>query len=95
MTPLVDAESLGGGKVYGVKLVTTILVKYRDGREGKEEVRLAAVVPGGDVYFFTNGALDHRPAQQWVKTAIIKHLQNSLSGTPAAISITEDNTSQV
>jgi hypothetical protein len=97
-TPLVETASLGGGKIYGVMTVSTILVKYRDGREGKDEVRLAVVVPGGEVYFFTNGALDHRPAQQWVKDGIIKYLKNSLPKTVESsptIDITEDKTSQV
>lgn len=72
-TPIVAIGDLGGGKVQGVTPVTTILVKYTDGH-GKKEVRLAAVIPGGEIYFFTNNAIDTRPAQQWLKTAILEHL---------------------
>lgn len=97
-TPLVATESLGGGKVQGVTPVTTVLVMYTDGH-GKREVRLAAVIPGGEVYFFTNNAIDTRPAQQWLKTAILGHLQSKLTkqsvGATSMIEITEDNTTQV
>lgn len=84
--------------MQGVTTVTTVLVMYTDGH-GKKEVRLAAVIPGGEVYFFTNNALDTRPAQNWLKTAIIGHLKSKLSsvetGATSMIEITEDNTTQV
>lgn len=97
-TPIVAAEGLGGGRVQGAIPVTTVLVMYTDGN-GKKEVRLAAAIPGGEVYFFTNNAIDTRPAQQWLKTAILEHLKSQLSkqgvGATSMIEITEDNTTQV
>lgn len=73
-TPLVDEGQLGGGKVLGVIDVRTVLVKFRDGH-GQESVRLAAIIPGGEVYFFDNKALDLRPAQGWLKSAINEHIK--------------------
>lgn len=96
-TPLVPVESLGGGKVQGVVAVTTVLVMYTDGH-GKKEVRLAAVIPGGEVYFFTNNAIDNRPAQQWLKAAVLDKLGSkvvSRQDASSMIDITEDNTTQV
>lgn len=84
------AESLGGGKVQGVVEVTTVLVKYTDGH-GKSEVRLAAIIPGGEIYFFTNNAIDTRPVQQWMKKAIL----SKIGPGPGPIHISEDNTTQV
>jgi hypothetical protein len=98
-TPVVSSEDLSGGKVQGVTVVTTVLVKYTDGH-GKSEVKLALVIPGGEVYFFANNALDTRPAQKWLKSAITRHLDrtqpkaNGEERTPGLLEITED-TSQV
>lgn len=61
---------IGGGEVLGVVPVKTILVKYRDGRSDKEEVKLAAVFPDGQLYFFGKDALDLRPAQGWLKAGV-------------------------
>lgn len=97
-TPIVAIEDLRGGRVQGVSPVTTILVKYTDGH-GKKEVRLAAVIPGGEIYFFTNNAIDTRPAQQWLKSAILDHLKTQLTkqgvGTTSMIEVSEDRTTQV
>ncbi len=95
-TPLVSIGDLGGGKVQGVTTVTTILVMYTDGH-GKKEVRLAAVIPGGEVYFFTNNAIDARPAQKWMKAAIIEHLKAHLSkqGNTSMLEISENGVNQV
>lgn len=70
-TPLPEGDRLGGGKVIGVLDVKTVLVKYKDGH-GVEDTKLAVVIPGGDVYFFGREALDLRPAQGWLKAAIIE-----------------------
>lgn len=72
-TPVVE-EGLSRGKVLGVVEVRTVLVKYRDGH-GAESTRLAALIPGGEVYFFDNKALDVRPAQTWLKAAIFEHIK--------------------
>lgn len=98
-TPLVAVENLGGGRVQGVIPVTTVLVMYTDGH-GKKEVRLAAVIPGGEVYFFTNNAIDTRPAQQWLKAAIMEKLGSKPATRQEGsavnfLDITEDNTTQV
>ena len=69
-TPLVDEDSLRGGEVLGALPVKPVLVKYRDGH-GKEEVRLAVVIPGGEVYFFEAKALDLHPAQKWLKAGVL------------------------
>ncbi len=53
--------------------MSTFLVRYRDGH-GQESVRLAAVIEGGEVYFFDGKALDMRPAQTWLKNAIKKEI---------------------
>lgn len=73
-TPLVEADGLGGGEVQGVLEVKTLLVKYKDGH-GKEEVRLAALIPGGEMYFFDGKALDLRPAQKWLKAGVAEHIK--------------------
>lgn len=86
MTPTVPTGDLSGGKVMGVLPVTTVLVQYADGY-GAKTVRLAVVIPGGEVYFFNNNSLDMRPAQQWLKTAVHAHLAKPSSGP---LEITED-----
>ncbi len=72
-TPLVEGDQLGGGKVLGVLDVKTVLVKYKDGH-GQQDVKLAVVIPGGEIYFFGRDALDLRPAQGWLKTAVQNEL---------------------
>lgn len=67
-TPIVEGD-LSGGKVHGVVPVKTVLVKYKDGH-GQEAVKLAVIIPGGEVYFFGRDALDLRPAQGWLKAAV-------------------------
>lgn len=93
-TPAVPAEDLSGGKVLGTLPVTTVLVKYADGY-GKTTVRLAVVIPGGEVYFFSNNSLDMRPAQQWLKTAVHSQLGKpgsvSMIDHGSGIQITEDS----
>ena len=69
-TPIVEGD-LGGGEVKGVIPVKTVLVSFRDGH-GKDEVKLAVVIPGGEVYFFGREALDTRPAQKWLKAAVLE-----------------------
>lgn len=71
-TPIVE-EGLGAGEVLGVTQVRTALVRYRDGY-GEESVRLAVVIPGGEVYFYANNALDMRPAQGWIRNAVKKQI---------------------
>jgi hypothetical protein len=97
-TPLVDVEDLAGGRVHGVTPVDIVLVKFRNGRDGKDEVRLAAVIPGGEVYFFPTRTFEQ--AQNWIKGAIIKKIEAQKSSStegsgPRTIEITEDNTTQV
>jgi hypothetical protein len=70
----IDPEGLGGGSVEGVIPVQTVLVKYTDGH-GVKAVKLAVVVPGGEVYFFDKDAVDERPAQKWLKTAVLEILK--------------------
>lgn len=72
-TPLVEEGQLGGGKVLGVVEVKTVLVQYVDGH-GEKGVKLAAVIPGGEIYFFGRDAVDTRPAQGWMKAAILEKL---------------------
>lgn len=96
MTPIVDIEDLNGGRVYGVTPCTTVLVKFRDGRTGRDEVRMAVVVPGGEMYFFPTRQFE--PAQKWVRNAVVKKLEDlkiPQSGSATTIEITEDNTSQL
>lgn len=69
-TPTVE-EGIGGGELLGAIPVKTVLVRYRDGH-GKEEVKLAAVIPGGEIYFFGRDAIDTRPVQTWLKKAVIE-----------------------
>lgn len=96
MTPVVESDGLGGGKVEGVLAVTTALVKYTDGH-GKTETKLAVVIPGGEVYFLSNNSIDMRPAQTWLKEGVQRMVNkgsrsgSTMSGT---IEITED-TNQV
>ena len=68
-TPTVEGTD-SGAKVLRATPVRTMLVQYRDGY-GQEAVKLAAVIPGGEVYFFTRDSLDTRPAQEWLKKAIL------------------------
>lgn len=77
MTPIIDPEGTLRGEVQGVLPVTTALVRYMDGF-GKEDVRLAIVIPGGGVHFFhssASGTMDLRPSQKWLAEAIQKHLK--------------------
>ncbi len=98
MTPVVDTEDLAGGRVHGVTSVDTVLVKFRNGRDGKDEVRLAIVIPGGEVYFFPTRTFEQ--AQNWIKGAIIKKMEQQKKSPGSTdkssmIEITEDDTSQV
>ena len=81
-TPIVEDEDLGGGSVLGAVPVQTVLVKYRDGH-GQESIKLAAIVPGGEVYFFSRDSLDDRQAQTWLKNGVLKKLNagSSKDGT--------------
>ncbi len=58
----------------GVLPVKTVLVDYTDGH-GQKAIKLAVVIPGGEVYFFGRDALDLRPAQSWLKKAITEVLK--------------------
>lgn len=80
MTPIVEEADLGAGSVLGVVPVNTVLVKYRDGNTGRDEVKLAVVIPDGEIYFFERVAVNLRPAQRWLKRGVIKAL--SATKTP-------------
>lgn len=73
-TPLVDPGDLAGGEVLGVLEVKTLLVKFRDGH-GKEQVRLAALIPGGEMYFFDDKSINMRPAQKWLKAQVAERIK--------------------
>jgi hypothetical protein len=85
MTPIVDTEDLNGGRVHGVVPCTTVMIKFRDGRTGRDEVRLAVVVPGGEMYFFPTRQFE--PAQKWIRNAVVKELEKKLKTAPGATSI--------
>lgn len=72
MTPTVDPEDLVGSRVLGVLECKTVMVKFINGRDGKEEIRLAVVIPNGDVYFFP--ARTFETSQKWLRDAIVKRL---------------------
>ncbi len=72
-TPLVEGD-LGGGKVLGVVDVKPVLVNYVDGH-GEKGVKLAVVIPGGEIYFFSRDSVDARPAQTWMKAAILERIK--------------------
>lgn len=72
-TPIIE-EGLGGGEVLGVMEVKTVLVRFRDGH-GREETKLAVIIPGGETYFFGRGSVDDRPAQTWLKEGINRKLK--------------------
>lgn len=71
-TPIVE-DGIGGGELHGVVEVKQVLAKFRDGH-GREMVRLAIVVPGGEVYFLDDRAMNTKPAQSWLKNAILKKM---------------------
>jgi len=71
-TPIVE-EGLGGGEILGVVETKTVMVNLRDGH-GKEMVKLAIVVPGGDVYFLDESAVKVKAAQSWVRNGVLKKL---------------------
>lgn len=67
-------EGLSGGELLGTPIpVKTVLLKFRDGH-GKEQTKLAIVIPGGEIYFMGKEAVDLRPAQQWLKAAVLKSM---------------------
>lgn len=74
MTAVAMEGNLETGKVLGAMEVKMVLVKYKDGLNNKEETRLAIMIPGGEIYFFDNKAVDMRPAQKWLKDAVILKL---------------------
>ncbi len=78
MTPTIDPEDLTGSKVHGAIECKTVLVKFRNGRDGKDEVRIAILIPGGEVYLFPTRAFEQ--AQRWLKDAIVKKLDSQKSG---------------
>lgn len=82
-TPLPEGDALGKGKVLGVLPVDTALIKFKDGRDGKEQVRLAVVIPGGEVYFFSDKALDLRPAQSWMKDEVRRKIGERKGTAPS------------
>ncbi len=71
-TPLAE-ELLGGGEIIGVIETKTVMVRLRDGH-GKEMVKLAIVVPGGEVYFLDESAVKVKQAQTWVKKGVLSKL---------------------
>lgn len=71
-TPIVE-EGLGGGEVLGVAETKTVMLKLRDGH-GKEMVKFAYVVPGGEVYFIDEASVKLKPAQSWVKAGVLSKL---------------------
>lgn len=77
MTPIVEESDLGGGNVLGVIPVSTVLVKYKDGNSGRDEVKLAVVIPDGEIYFFERAAVNLRPAQKWLKREVTKALSKN------------------
>lgn len=74
-TPLVEG-GLGVGEVIGVVEVKQVMIKLRDGH-GREMTKLALVVPGGEIYFLDDRTVNTKPAQGWVKSAVISKLGNS------------------
>lgn len=65
-------EGTNAGEINGVIELKTVLVKLRDGH-GKEMVKMAIVIPGGEVYFIKDSAIDLQ-AQTWVKKGILAKL---------------------
>lgn len=90
MTPTVPTEDLSGGRVLGVLPVNTALVRYIDGTNGREVVRVAVVIPGGEVYFLNNNSIDMRPAQQWLKAAVHARLASKASGNNQLVPLVEE-----
>ena len=82
--PIVSEMPHGGFKqsgygkdmsMYAVEAYTEVkhvMIKLRDGH-GKDMVKLAFVIPGGDVYFLEEKVIG-KPAQQWVRNAVLKAL---------------------
>ena len=74
-TPVAELDEVPGtGEIQGTLELKTALVKMRDGRDGKTIVKIAFVVPGGEVYFLDDVAARMKPAQQWAKRQIMKKL---------------------
>jgi hypothetical protein len=89
MTPMVDSDDLVGSKVYGAIECKIVLVKFRNGREGKDEVRMAILVPGGEVYLFPDRTFERTQAQKWLRDAIVKRLAIKASSETQMIDLTE------
>lgn len=62
-----------GGEVLGVAELKPVMVKLRDGY-GEEMVKIALIAPDGAVYFTDEDAMKIKPAQQWVKNAVLEKL---------------------
>jgi len=68
-------EGIGGGEILGVIKTQLVMVNLRDGH-GQSMVKLAIVVPGGEIHFLEDKVIG-KPAQSWVKRGI----QDKLSAT--------------
>ena len=65
-------EGVGGGEILGVAETKLVMVNLRDGH-GQNMVKLAVVVPGGDIYFLDDKTVG-KPAQAWVRKGILRKL---------------------
>lgn len=72
-TPLPEGAPGGSGEVLGVLEIRPVIIKLRDGY-GKDQVRIALVVPGGEVYYLDDAALRRNSAQAWVKKGVLDAL---------------------
>lgn len=68
-TPLVEGPA--GSEILGVTEVRAALVKLRDGY-GKEQVKLAIVIPGGDVLYLDDKSM--KKATSWAASGIKQRL---------------------
>lgn len=74
-----DSEATALGEVLGIVELKTVMAKIRDG-SGKTLVKIALVVPDGEVYILDDGLdgnVRMKASQAWVKSQILKKLAKS------------------
>ncbi len=72
-TPIIEGDIGDGPALLGVVEPKLVLVKYRDGRDGEQGVRLGIVV-GSELYFFDPHACKQK-AQKWLSDKVIAALE--------------------
>lgn len=73
-TPLVE-DGISKGELLGPPVpVKTALIRFKDGH-GQESTKLVVIIPGGEMYFYGKDAVDYRPVQRWLKTAILENMK--------------------